>query len=293
MSVKFIGYIGFNNGSETQSAVRSRALDVDYVNAAALAQEAGGFDRVLIPFGSNSPESQIVAAHAAAYARAPLQVLELDRGPRDGRSLDRHDLALDAHRRRESDDHVGGAGGDAVEPAASGGGMGDERHQRASPRRHTEAAFAVGRCEAGIDRREIEEGSVRAGHGADAGVRHGPSFEVDDAARENQRGPAGLGLSGGDDAQTIAHEPRALDRNLEPVDREGGAHALELLAETQGARALAALGRDRESPRPFDGGRHDPEIERGGALLIPEAFDPVGRPVRHAEGVGHDARARP
>lgn len=66
MSVKFIGYIGFNNGSETQSAVRSRALDTDYVNAAAKAQEEGGFDRALIPFGSNSPESQIVAAHAAA-----------------------------------------------------------------------------------------------------------------------------------------------------------------------------------------------------------------------------------
>ena len=66
MSVKFIGYIGFNNGSETQSAVRSRALDIHYVNAAAKAQEEGGFDRVLIPFGSNSPESQIVAAHAAA-----------------------------------------------------------------------------------------------------------------------------------------------------------------------------------------------------------------------------------
>jgi alkanesulfonate monooxygenase len=41
-------------------------LDRDYVEAAARAQEAGGFDRVLIPFGSNSPESQIVAAHAAA-----------------------------------------------------------------------------------------------------------------------------------------------------------------------------------------------------------------------------------
>jgi alkanesulfonate monooxygenase len=66
MSVKFIGYIGFNNGSETQSAVRDRGLDKDYVEAAAKAQEAGGFDRVLIPFGSNSPESQIVAAHAAA-----------------------------------------------------------------------------------------------------------------------------------------------------------------------------------------------------------------------------------
>lgn len=66
MGFKFIGYIGFNNGSETQQAIRSRVLDKDYVDAAARAQEAGGFDRVLIPFGSNSPESQIVAAHAAA-----------------------------------------------------------------------------------------------------------------------------------------------------------------------------------------------------------------------------------
>lgn len=66
MSVKFIGYIGFNNGSETVSAVHSVALDKAYVEAAARAQEDGGFDRVLIPFGSNSPESQIVAAHAAA-----------------------------------------------------------------------------------------------------------------------------------------------------------------------------------------------------------------------------------
>jgi len=65
-NVKFIGYIGFNNGSETQAGVRSRALDKTYVEAAARAQEEGGFDRVLIPFGSNSPESQIVAAHAAA-----------------------------------------------------------------------------------------------------------------------------------------------------------------------------------------------------------------------------------
>lgn len=66
MSVKFIGYIGFNNGSETDAAVHSRALDKEYVEAAAKAQEEGGFDRVLIPFASSSPESQIVAAHAAA-----------------------------------------------------------------------------------------------------------------------------------------------------------------------------------------------------------------------------------
>jgi alkanesulfonate monooxygenase len=66
MPVKFIGYIGFNDTSEIHNAVRTRILDRDYVDAAARAQEEGGFDRVLIPFGSNTPESQIVAAHAAA-----------------------------------------------------------------------------------------------------------------------------------------------------------------------------------------------------------------------------------
>jgi len=66
MSVSFIGYIGFNDSSETHNGVRSRTLDKAYVEAAARAQEEGGFDRVLIPFGSTTPESQIVAAHAAA-----------------------------------------------------------------------------------------------------------------------------------------------------------------------------------------------------------------------------------
>ena len=66
MPVKFIGYIGFNDTSEIHNATRARGLDKGYVEAAARAQEKGGFDRVLIPFGSNSPESQIVAAHAAA-----------------------------------------------------------------------------------------------------------------------------------------------------------------------------------------------------------------------------------
>ena len=66
MPVKFIGYIGFNDTSEIHGATRVRALDKAYVEAAAKAQEKGGFDRVLIPFGSNTPESQIVAAHAAA-----------------------------------------------------------------------------------------------------------------------------------------------------------------------------------------------------------------------------------
>lgn len=66
MPVKFIGYIGFSDHSEIHSLNLIRSLDKTYVEEAALAQEQGGFDRVLIPFGSNSPESQIVAAHAAA-----------------------------------------------------------------------------------------------------------------------------------------------------------------------------------------------------------------------------------
>jgi alkanesulfonate monooxygenase len=65
MGVKFIGYIGFNNGSEIYPDF-GRQIDRRHVEAAAKAQEEGGFDRVLIPFGSSSPESQIVAAHAAA-----------------------------------------------------------------------------------------------------------------------------------------------------------------------------------------------------------------------------------
>ena len=57
MPVNFIGYIGFNNASEIHGVQPSRVLDRDYIEAAAVAQEAGGFDRVLIPFGSVSPES--------------------------------------------------------------------------------------------------------------------------------------------------------------------------------------------------------------------------------------------
>jgi alkanesulfonate monooxygenase len=65
MSVQFIGYIGFNNSSEIHPDA-GRHIDRRHIEAAALAQERGGFDRVLIPFGSSSPESQTVAAHAAA-----------------------------------------------------------------------------------------------------------------------------------------------------------------------------------------------------------------------------------
>ena len=64
MTVKFIGYIGFNDTSEIHGAVRTRVLDREYVDAAAREQEKGGFDRVLIPFGSASPVSPFLALPA-------------------------------------------------------------------------------------------------------------------------------------------------------------------------------------------------------------------------------------
>ncbi len=45
MGVSFIGYIGFNNHSEIHHNEFGCPLDRDYVERAAMAQEAGGFDR--------------------------------------------------------------------------------------------------------------------------------------------------------------------------------------------------------------------------------------------------------
>jgi len=66
MPVNFIGAITFTNTSELDGAVHKWGLDLDYVAASTRAHEDGGFDRVLIPFGSSSPDSLILAAHAAA-----------------------------------------------------------------------------------------------------------------------------------------------------------------------------------------------------------------------------------
>jgi alkanesulfonate monooxygenase len=64
MPVEFIGFIGTNGASETH-ANKGPVLDVGYVEAIAKAHDAGGFDRALVAFGSTSPESQLVVAHAA------------------------------------------------------------------------------------------------------------------------------------------------------------------------------------------------------------------------------------
>ena len=65
MPVEFIGYIGTQHQSEIYPA-RGPVIDRDYVERVARAHDEGGFDRALVAFGSTSPESQLVVAHAAS-----------------------------------------------------------------------------------------------------------------------------------------------------------------------------------------------------------------------------------
>jgi alkanesulfonate monooxygenase len=65
MSVEFIGYIGTRLQSEIIPA-QSPILDPAHIEQAARIHEAGGFDRALVAFHSTSPESILVAAHAAS-----------------------------------------------------------------------------------------------------------------------------------------------------------------------------------------------------------------------------------
>ncbi|WP_426043932.1 LLM class flavin-dependent oxidoreductase [Caulobacter sp. DWR3-1-2] len=68
MPVEFIGYIGTQHQSEIHPA-SGPVIDRDYVEAVARAHDEGGFDRALVAFGSTSPESQLVVAHAASVTK--------------------------------------------------------------------------------------------------------------------------------------------------------------------------------------------------------------------------------
>jgi alkanesulfonate monooxygenase len=54
MPVQFIGYVGFNPGSEA-NAPTGPLLDVNHVQNIAKVHEAGGFDRALVAFNSPPP----------------------------------------------------------------------------------------------------------------------------------------------------------------------------------------------------------------------------------------------
>lgn len=68
MSIEFIGFVGNRAGSESRES-QGPVLDRHYVETLAKAQEYAGFDRVLLAFHSDSPESLLVAAHAASVTK--------------------------------------------------------------------------------------------------------------------------------------------------------------------------------------------------------------------------------
>lgn len=65
MSVDFIGFIGTRNASETIPP-QGPVIDLAHIERIAKAHDENGFDRALIAFHATSPESILVAGHAAA-----------------------------------------------------------------------------------------------------------------------------------------------------------------------------------------------------------------------------------
>jgi alkanesulfonate monooxygenase len=65
MGVTFIGFVGNHNASETV-ARSGPVLNLSYVETIAKVQEHGGFDRVLLAFHAESPDSLLVGQHVAA-----------------------------------------------------------------------------------------------------------------------------------------------------------------------------------------------------------------------------------
>ncbi|MFM0021642.1 LLM class flavin-dependent oxidoreductase [Paraburkholderia azotifigens] len=65
MSVEFIGMIQQRKVSETHLP-QGPAIDTDYVRAFAQAHENAGFDRILVPHSSTSPDATITIAYAAS-----------------------------------------------------------------------------------------------------------------------------------------------------------------------------------------------------------------------------------
>jgi alkanesulfonate monooxygenase len=68
MSVEFIGFVLSRHGSEIHPP-SGPVVDGDYIARLAQAHESAGFDRALIAWFSTSPDSLVVAAHAAAATR--------------------------------------------------------------------------------------------------------------------------------------------------------------------------------------------------------------------------------
>ena len=93
MPVQFIGFIGSNYASEIH-APTGPVIDLDHIEKTARAHEDGGFDRALIAFGSSSPESILIATHAAhATSKLGLMIAHSQYHVHGGYVLENSDIA--------------------------------------------------------------------------------------------------------------------------------------------------------------------------------------------------------
>lgn len=68
MSVEFIGYIATREASEIIPPT-GPVIDLDHIETVARVHDEGGFDRALVAFHSTSPESILIAQHAASVTK--------------------------------------------------------------------------------------------------------------------------------------------------------------------------------------------------------------------------------
>jgi alkanesulfonate monooxygenase len=129
MSVEFIGYIATRESSEIIPAT-GPVIDLDHIETVARAHEDGGFDRALVAFSSTSPESILIAGHAASVTKR-LNVMIAHRPGFTQPTLAARQLAtLDQLTRGRVGVHII-TGGDDVELRQDGDFLSkDERYER-------------------------------------------------------------------------------------------------------------------------------------------------------------------
>ncbi|AQT93914.1 MULTISPECIES: LLM class flavin-dependent oxidoreductase [Pseudomonas] len=129
MSIEFIGYIGGHHASEIHPR-SGPTLQPDYVETVARAHEDAGFDRALVAFHSNSPDSTLIASHAASVTKK-LQFLIAHRPGFTQPTLAARQFAtLDVFNGGRTAVHII-TGGDDRELRADGSHIGkDERYAR-------------------------------------------------------------------------------------------------------------------------------------------------------------------
>jgi alkanesulfonate monooxygenase len=129
MNVEFIGYVATRESSEIIPAT-GPVIDLAHIEAVARTHDDGGFDRALVAFHSTSPESILIAAHAASVT-SKLNVMIAHRPGFTQPTLAARQFAtLDQLTRGRVGVHII-TGGDDAEQRQDGDFLGkDERYER-------------------------------------------------------------------------------------------------------------------------------------------------------------------